>query len=188
MNHVYGAYLRRHELTTFLTPGPILAAPRRAVASFDRYTDAERAVDFLADRRFPVERVSIVGRDLEYVEQVAGRMTYRRAALNGALIGVLVGWLFGLFNWFDPLVSAIWLAFDGLWFGALVGALAGLFLHALSGGRRDFSAIGGVRANRYEVLVDAVADEAEHLLGEIQPSKTRREEASRGAAANPSEH
>lgn len=133
-----------------------------------------------------------MGRDLEYVEEVTGRMTYRRAALNGALtgalIGVLVGWLFGLLNWFDPLVSAIWLSFDGLWFGALVGALAGLLLHALSGGRRDFSAIGGVRANRYEVLVDdAVADEAEHLLGEIQPSKTRREEAPRGAATNPSE-
>jgi hypothetical protein len=61
------------------------------VASFDRYTEAERAVDFLADRRFPVERVSIVGRDLEYVEQITGRMTYGRAALNGALTGALIG-------------------------------------------------------------------------------------------------
>ena len=64
----------------------------------------------------------------------------------------------------------------------------GLFLHVLSGGRRDFSAIGGMRANRYEVLVDeAVADEAEHLLDEIQPSETRREETPRGTATIPSE-
>jgi hypothetical protein len=155
------------------------------VASFESYAEAERAVDFLADRRFPVERVSIVGRDLEYVEQITGRMTYARAALNGALtgalIGVLVGWLFGLFDWSDPVVSALWLALDGLWFGALVGALMGLILHALSGGRRDFSAIGAMRANRYEVLVEeAVASEAERLLGEIHANETRREETPRG--------
>jgi hypothetical protein len=161
------------------------------VASFDRYPEAERAVDFLADRRFPVERVSIVGRDLEYVEQVTGRMTLGRAALNGALtgalIGVLVGWLFGLFNWFDPLVSAFWLALDGLWFGALVGALMGLLLHALSRGRRDFSAVGGMRANRYEVLVDAaVADEAEHLLSELQPGETKQDVSTQEVPAAPS--
>jgi hypothetical protein len=159
------------------------SSPRRAVASFDRYSEAERAVDFLADRRFPVERVSIVGRDLEYVEEVTSRMTCGRAALNGALIGVLVGWLFGLFNWFDPLVSAFWLALDGLWFGALVGALMGLLLHAVSGGRRDFAAIGGMRATRYDVMVDeAVADEAEHLLGEIRPNPTPHQEPSRAAS------
>jgi hypothetical protein len=168
-------------------------SPRRAIASFDDYAEAERAVDFLADRRFPVERVSIVGRDLEYVEQITGRMTYGRAALDGALtgalIGVLIGWLFGLFAWFDPIVSAVWLALDGLWFGALVGALMGVLLHALSRGRRDFSAVGGMRAKRYEVLVDEpLADEAEQLLSGIQPSATPREGTPRGAAANLSEH
>ena len=166
---------------------PDRSPPRRAVASFDRYAEAERAVDFLADRRFPVERVSIVGRDLEYVEQITGRMTYGRVALNGALTGALIGftigWLFGLFDWFDPIVSAIWLALDGLWFGALLGALIGILLHALTGGRRDFSAVGGMHANRYEVLVDEpVAGEAEHLLGEIAPHETPR-----GADATPSE-
>ena len=55
---------------------------------------------------------------------------------------------------------------DGLWFGALIGALMALLLHALSGGRRDFSAIGGMLANRYEVSSDEeFADEAERLLG-----------------------
>src|SRR3954470_13716989 len=121
------------------------SSPQRAVASFDRYSDAERAVDFLADRRFPVERVSIVGRDLEYVEQVTGRMTYGRAALNGALtgalIGLLVGWLFTVFDWFNPVVARGWLILDGLWFGLLVGALYGLLLHWLTRGRRDFSSV-----------------------------------------------
>jgi hypothetical protein len=150
--------------------------PSRAIATFSSYEEAERAVDYLSDHGFPVERSAIVGRDLEYVEQVTGRMTYGRAALGGALsgavIGFLIGWLFGLFNWFNPVVSSFWLAIDGLWFGAIVGALMGLVTHALSGGRRDFSAIGGMRANRYEVVVEqSVADEAARLLGELAPSR-----------------
>ena len=88
----------------------MLSTSRRAVASYPSYAEAERAVDSLSDRRFPVERTAIVGRDLEYVEQVTGRMSYGAAALRGALtgafVGFLVGWLFGLFDWFDPIVSA----------------------------------------------------------------------------------
>jgi hypothetical protein len=150
--------------------------PRRVVATFGSYAEAERAVDLLSDRKFPVEHTAIVARDLDYVEQVTGRMTYWRAmglgALNGAVIGLLIGWLFGLFNWFDPIVSAFWLALDGLWFGALVGAAMGLIAHALTGGRRDFAAIGGFRAKHYDVVVDeALADEAEVILAGLRPSE-----------------
>src|SRR3954468_2061277 len=164
--------------------------PRRVVASFGSYEEAERAVDLLSDRKFPVERTAIVARDLEYVEQVTGRMTYWRAmglgALNGALIGVLIGWLFGLFNWFDPVVSAFWLALDGLWFGALVGAAMGLIAHALTGGRRDFAAVGGFRASPYDVRVDELfAGEAEGLLAELRPSTTTSASDSGPAPASP---
>ncbi|MDX6601342.1 MAG: hypothetical protein QOF13_544 [Solirubrobacterales bacterium] len=142
---------------------------RRTIASYPTYIEAERAVDHLADERFPVERVSIVGRDLHYVEQVTGRMGYPgaalRGAISGALVGALVGWLFGVFDWFEPLLAAAWLAFQGLWFGALVGALIGLGLHALMRGRRDFSSVAGMKADRYDVLVDdEVAGEAARLL------------------------
>jgi uncharacterized membrane protein len=144
--------------------------PRRIVASFSTYREAEQAVDRLSDLEFPVERVTIVGRDLEFVEQVTGRMGYPQAALRGALtgafVGFLVGWLFGVFDWTDPIVSAVWLALDGLWFGALVGALFGLLFHALLRGRRDFASFAAMKANRYDVLVDEqVADEAARLLG-----------------------
>jgi hypothetical protein len=149
--------------------------PRRAIATFSTYEEAERAVDHLSDHGFPVDRTAIVGRDLEYVEQVTGRMTYVRAglagALSGAVIGFLIGWLFGVFDWYDPVVTSFWLAIDGLWFGALVGALMGLIVHALTGGRRDFSAIGAMRANRFDVAVEEpVADEACRLLGELTAS------------------
>ena len=152
---------------------------QRTVASYSSYAEAERAVDFLSDRKFPVERTAIVGRDLEYVEQVTGRMRYGgaalRGALTGAMVGFLVGWLFGVFDWFDPIVSAFWLALDGLWFGAIVGALLGLLSHAMLRGRRDFASIAAMRANRYDLLVDdEVADEAARLLAELsQPAATR---------------
>ena len=153
----------------------VIEQPRRVVASYSSYRDAERAVDFLSDRRFPVQRVAIVGRDLQTLEQVTGRMGYGRAALNagatGAVLGLLFGWLCGLFNWVDPLVTSLTLALYGLLWGAVVGALLGLVLHALSGGHRDFASVGGVRATRYELMVDdEVADEAARILSQQSAS------------------
>jgi hypothetical protein len=157
--------------------GAAVTGPRRVVASYPTYAEAEKAVDHLSDNRFPVERVSIVGRGLNFVEQVTGRMSYGRAALmgaaQGALIGVLIGWLFAIFDWFDPIVRSGWLILDGLWFGAVVGALLGLLMHALTGGRRDFASVGTFKADRYEVLVDEeVAPEAERLLGGMTATTT----------------
>ncbi|MDX6625731.1 MAG: hypothetical protein QOE56_720 [Solirubrobacterales bacterium] len=142
---------------------------RRAIASYPNYSEAERAVDYLSDQKFPVERVAIVARDLRIVEQVTGRMGYGGAALRGAVsgafVGFLVGWLFGIFDWFNPVVAAAWLAFDGLWFGAVVGALMGLLLQALTRGRRDFASVAGMTADHYDVIVDEeVAAEAARLL------------------------
>jgi len=57
--------------------------PRRTIASFSKYSEAEAAVDKLSDAGFPVERSQIVGRDLKFVEQVTGRMGYGEAALRG---------------------------------------------------------------------------------------------------------
>ena len=108
---------------------------RRTIAVFNNYADAERAVDYLSDRHFPVERVAIVGHDLSIVEQVTGRLNYGSAALRGAGTG------------------------------AVTGALIGLVMYALQRGRRDFSAVKFVAPARYEVVADPdVADEALRML------------------------
>lgn len=142
---------------------------RQVIATFDNYADAERAVDYLSDRGFEMNRVSIVGRDLQYVEQVLGRLNYGGAALrgagSGALVGALIGWIFGLLSWIDPLVSALVLAGYGLVFGAIVGAAFGLLVHALHRGQRDFRSVSGLRPSSYDVVVDVqVADRALQLL------------------------
>jgi hypothetical protein len=159
--------------------GGMSTRPRRAVASFSSYLDAERSVDALADAKFPVEHVAIVGRDLEYVEQVTGRLGWGRAALRGmltgAITGLLIGWLFAVFDWLSPLIARGWLVIDGLWFGALVGTIMGLVLYAFQRGRRDFESVPAMRAHRYEVLVDdEFADEAERLLSRTgEPMRPR---------------
>lgn len=151
---------------------PTDGSRRRTVASFSDYPSAERAVDYLSDHGFPVERTAIIARDLKLVEQVTGRVGYPEAALrgllSGAVAGVLIGWLFAIFDWFDPAIARGWLIVDGLWFGALVGAISGLVAHALTRGRRDFASVSGVVADRYEVVADEeVADEAERLVGQL---------------------
>lgn len=153
-------------------------AGQRVVASYDSYAQAERAVDYLSDRRFPVQQVAIVGRGLSSVEQVTGRLTFwgaaGRSAMSGAVIGVLFGWLFGLFNWVDPVISVFLLALYGLLFGSVLGGVFGLIGHAFTGGRRDFSSVAAMRADRYDVLVDAdAADEATQLLAEADDSQLR---------------
>jgi hypothetical protein len=142
---------------------------RQVIATFDNYADAERAVDYLSDQRFEVNRLAIVGRDLEYVEQILGRLNYGGAALrgagSGAMVGALIGWIFGLFNWIQPLTSALLLAGYGLIFGAIFGALMGLLIHALQGGRRDFRSVSGQVPRYYDVVADVeVADRALQLL------------------------
>ncbi|MDE1674603.1 glycine zipper family protein [Nocardia gipuzkoensis] len=134
---------------------------RQAIAAFDNHADADSAVDYLSDQHFTVDKLAIVGRDIELVEQVAGRYNYGWVALRGAAAGALFGWIFGLLDWVQPLRAGLVLACYGLVFGAVVGALLGLLMYALQGGRRDFTSIQSLQPRHYEVLADVeVADEA----------------------------
>jgi hypothetical protein len=63
----------------------------------------------------------------------------------------------------------------GLLIGAVIGAVIGLIAHALSGGRRDFSSVSTVRAERYDVLAEAdVAAEMERAIAELGPLSASR--------------
>lgn len=163
------------ERSTPVTSG--VTATRRTVATYTAYRDAQRAVDYLSDQHFPVEHVAIVAEGLRFEEQVTGRLSWGRALINGALggasTGILIGFIFGLFSLVTPLVSALTLALYGLVFGAIVGAIFGLLFYSFSGGQRDFTSVGNIRAQRYDVVVDGdVAAEAERLLTSLN-SNTR---------------
>lgn len=156
--------------TPMSSPHSFTPIPRVVIASFDDYAGAQRAVDYLSDQRFPVERIAIVGEGLKLVEQVTGRLTWGRALgsglLSGAVIGLLIGLLFGLFALSSAALLSLLLY--GLVMGAVFGALWALIGYALTGGRRDFTSVGGMRADRYNVLTDPeVAEEAHRLLARL---------------------
>jgi ABC-type branched-subunit amino acid transport system permease subunit len=144
-------------------------AARTTVATYGSYGEAERAVDYLSDKGFPVERTAIVGTGLKTVEQIAGRLTTGRAALlgagQGATVGLLFGLLFGLF--FDG--PEFWgVVLYGLVAGTIFGAIFGAITQAMQGGRRDFASIQTMQAERYELQVDDdVSAQAKQLLAEV---------------------
>jgi len=139
--------------------------PTMSVATYPDYAQAQQAVDYLSDNRFPVEKTSIVGTDLRLVENVLGRMTTVRAALagtaSGAWFGLFIGLFLGIFsdaNWFG-------LIFAGLLIGAAWGAIFGAIAQAMTGGRRDFTSRSSLQASQYAVIVETdVADDARQLL------------------------
>jgi hypothetical protein len=145
---------------------------RVPVTSFDTYAEAERAVDSLSDKGFPVQHTTISGVGLRLVEHVLGRLTYLKAAGMGAVSGLWFGLLFGVFLALFTTNAVAWFAVI-LWallWGAVAGAVFGLIWHALSGGRRDFISASQLLADRYEVLVDpAHADRARDLLQTNRP-------------------
>jgi hypothetical protein len=150
------------------TPLPTTStAPQHLLREFPTYAGAERLVDTLSDKGFPVEHTRIVGNGLRTVEYVTGRLTSGRAAqagaASGASFGLLVGLLLGLFSQ------------DSSWLGTVIGctligaawwAVFGYVAHRATHGRRDFSSIKGLEAEQYAVYVDADrADEAIRLAG-----------------------
>ena len=141
---------------------------QRVVSSYGNYAEAQRAVDYLSDNDFPVQKVTIVGQGLRFVEQVTGRLNWGRAALSGlfsgAWTGLFVGLVIGLF--FPFANGGYWYAVGTcLVIGAVFGLAAGLVGYALSGGKRDFTSTGTMEASRYDIYVDADhAEKAEEML------------------------
>jgi hypothetical protein len=167
--------------TTHAAPAAVRSdqPARRVIATFDNYADAERAVNYLADQHFEVQRVVIVGRDPELVEQVTGRLNYGWAALRGgaagALTGGLIGWVFGLLNWWYPLIAGLVLACYGAVFGVAVGALTGLVMYAFQAGRRDFTTVRSLQPKHFDVVADVdQADRAIQLLSSSANQRSRQ--------------
>lgn len=147
--------------------GLILEYPM-SLGVFDKYEDAQKAVDFLSDREFPVENCMIVGTDLRQVERVTGRLTTGRVALAGAVTGIWLGLFVGLiFALFAPSGDAFMTVLWSMMFGAVFALVWALIGHAMTRGQRDFTSVSQVVATRYEVLTEhKFAQRARDLLAE----------------------
>lgn len=141
----------------------------QSIAIYDKYVDAQKAVDFLADNKFPVQNLAIVGTDLKLIERVTGRKNWGSVigagVINGVMTGLVLGILFSLFAAPGQLLAVFAMAI-GL--AIVLNVLMGVFSYALSGGRRDFNSVTQTVPTRFEVLCEhKVAAEAREKLKEL---------------------
>jgi hypothetical protein len=122
------------------------------VAAYSTYLEAQKAVDYLSDNKFPVENVTIVGTDLRMVERVTGRLTYGRVALAGALSGAWFGFFVGLLITLFAGEAGLQVMFAGIALGAGFGLLFSILSYAFTGGRRDFTSSSQIVAATYAIL------------------------------------
>lgn len=140
------------------------------IGTYDTYLEAQRAVDYLSDERFPVEHTTIVGNNLRQVEKITGRLTWGKAITgglaSGAWFGLFVGLLLGIF----ASEGSSWLAavLTGVLLGALFGMGFGAIGYAQLRGRRDFTSRTAVVATTYDVLCEPrYAEEARNHLAKL---------------------
>ena len=127
----------------------------QSLAVYDKYEDAQKAVDFLSDHEFPVQNCMIVGTELKQVERITGRLTNGRVAALGALSGVWLGLFVGvIFSLFGKDSQMLGMILSTALLGAAFGAAWALAGFVATRGQRDFSSVSAVIATRYEVLVE----------------------------------
>lgn len=136
------------------------------VGSFKTYAEAQRAVDFLSDQEFPVQKLTIVGVDLMQVESITGRLTWPKVLGAGALSGVWMGLFIGLIFALVSVPGAGWgIFFWALLIGAIFGVIFAGIGYAFSGGNRDFSSATAIVAGHYDVLCEPdVAPQARDMI------------------------
>lgn len=127
------------------------------LTEYDRYADAQQAVDQLSDDGFPMRDVTIVWSGLRQIEHVTGRRTIVTAArdglLSGAWFGFIIGLLFSAFA--EPTASELAIILTYVVAGALTVASFQAIRHWGQRGTRDFSTVGQLDAERFEIWIDA---------------------------------
>jgi hypothetical protein len=135
------------------------------VATFATLADVE---DVLSRVDFPVDRTTIVGTDLRFVERVEGRMSTARAGgygtVTGAWLGALVASFAAIFT-ADSAGAVLSMLFGGIMLGALFGAVFGVVAYRFAGPRGGITGNVTLVASRYELRTDpALADRLRGVL------------------------
>jgi hypothetical protein len=138
----------------------------QSVGIYSTYADAQKAVDFLADEKFEVQNLAIVGTDLKSVERVLGRRTWSTVILSGVQSGISTGLLVALVMLiFVRPTSFLLLLLTALVIGVALGVGFAAAAYAMTGGKRDFTSVTQTVATKYEVLCEhKVAAQAREML------------------------
>ncbi len=138
----------------------------QSVGIYSSYADAQKAVDYLADEKFEVQNLAIVGTELKSVERVLGRRTWSTVVLAGVQSGVSTGLLVALVLLiFVPVDNFLVLLLSALAIGIVLGIGFAAAGYAMSRGKRDFTSVTQTVATKYEVLCEhKVAARAREML------------------------
>jgi hypothetical protein len=141
----------------------------QSVGIFQTYAEAQKAVDYLADQRFEVQNLAIVGTDLKSVERVLGRRNWGTVIGQGVQTGVSTGLIVGLLMLiFARPGSILALLLVSLVIGIVLGIGFSAAAYAMTRGRRDFTSITQTVATKYEVLCEhKVAAQAREMLQQM---------------------
>jgi hypothetical protein len=141
----------------------------QSIGVFDTYQAAQKVVDFLSDKEFPVQNLCIVGTDLKSVERVTGRQTWGSVLLRGVQSGVSTGLMIAIFMlFFSGGQDYLQLLLGAVGIGVAIGVVMSLISHLAARGKRDFTSVSQTVATRYEVLCEhKVAGKARELIANL---------------------
>ncbi|WP_375430449.1 general stress protein [uncultured Friedmanniella sp.] len=138
----------------------------QSVGIYSSYADAQKAVDFLADEKFEVQNLAIVGTELKSVERVLGRRTWSTVLLAGVQSGVSTGLLVAvvILIFLKP-ANFLLLLLVAMVIGIALAMAFGALGYAATRGKRDFTSVTQTVATKYEVLCEhKVAARAREML------------------------
>ena len=138
----------------------------QSVGIYNSYADAQKAVDYLADEKFEVQNLAIVGTDLKSVERVLGRRNWGTVITQGMQSGISTGLLVALVMLiFAQPGSFLILLTVSLAIGISLGIGFSAAAYAMTRGKRDFTSVTQTVATKYEVLCEhKVAAQAREML------------------------
>jgi hypothetical protein len=138
----------------------------QSVGVYGTYDEAQHVVDFLADARFPVENLCIVGTDLKSIERVLGRRSWGTVVGAGVQSGLSTALMITLLMWVVmPAANILLLFVYALAIGILIGIVFAVLGYWMSQGKRDFRSVSQTIATKYEVLAEhKVAGQARELI------------------------
>ena len=139
----------------------------QSLGVYDSYSDAQKAVDQLADADFPVNNLAIVGTDLRLIERVTGRRTWGTVLTQGVTSGLSTGFIVAIVMMIlQPQPNSFFaMLLTALVIGVVIGLAFSVLGYVLSRGRRDFTSVSQTVATKYELLCEhKVAAQARDLL------------------------
>jgi hypothetical protein len=138
------------------------------IGSYDKYEDAQKAVDHLAVSDFPVTDVTIVGVEPMLVERVAGKLSWSRVLSSSAMSGAWFGLFLGLMLTFFTPNAGVLPIIIGLVAGVAFNLAFGALGYAANKSKRGFISQSQLVATRYDVLSQPrTAEKGRELLADL---------------------